>query len=212
MNRLTLLLLLLCPSFAFTQFSPPDYPDQSNPYPPPDLSRSLSSQLTAIIASGVNYYTYLPKLAEYDGDVAIANQGALAATILLVVEDAGKRHQTRLLEMQPFETVYLPGDHFLGAEASYILSLQPFAAKLDEPVDIAGKAIQLFRVQEPRFKLKLTTVEMPDGQVRTMGIDRENRVYFPIYTPGAPPFGHWSEDQGGVQREDLLMPLESNGP
>jgi len=166
------------------------------------------TQLPGVLGAGVNYYAYFPKLTS---DLEVVNSGALPTALLVYLRGADGEWDTVIRHVGAGKSDRLTAALFTEAEEGYVLSLQPFSAVAAEPFEIAGVKSRALNVVKPDYRLNLTQVETPDGQLITVGLDARERAHYPVYVPGR-AFGSWSSEDNAVIQEDsgvmLLRPLE----
>jgi len=179
-----LLLGFLC-QLVGAQMSPPDDITHDNPIPP----TPSPLQLPDILGSGNNYTAYLPEGGPL---LRLKNQGELPTTILAIAISADGDRQARTVDLGPGESHILDTAPFLAVGPVHLISLQDFEATALEPLRLLGRETAIVPVLAPRTRLKLVEVETPDGHVRTVGVDWDDRVHFPVFNPGS-PFGTWDE-------------------
>jgi len=171
----------------------PDYPDDD-----PDPPETMTLSLPGLTGSSVNYLAYAPKEG---GDFEVENLGGLPASFLFVAFAPDGRRTQQVFELESDEIKMFVTSEYAWAESILISSLQPFALSTAYPVEIAGSRDRSMPVIEPKLPLWVIEIVLPNGELRTVGIDEQNRVHWPVYIPRR-SFGVWSFEKESVIRED----------
>ncbi len=198
LKHVSLLLSIMFVPFCLAQMSPPDDITHDNPIPPiPD-----PLQLPSILGSGNNFTAYIP----YGGvKLRLRNQGEFSSSILMMAISADGDRQTRIVELAPGESQVIEAGFFRSDGPVHLISLQDFEATALTAVVIAGRETANVPVRAPRSRLRLAQVETSLG-VRTMGVDWDGFVHFPVFNPER-PFGVWSEeDEAVIAKDGVSLP------
>jgi len=198
MKRALLLALFIAPCVSVA-LPPPLDPDIVNPDDPiPPKAVTFQARLSGMIGSHVNYYAYVPKLSS---DLEIVNQDSRHSAFLFASVSNDGEYEMHTFELEPNARLVLPAEVFQSAQEAHLLSLLPFEAIPTQSIRLAGVESQTIKVRSPDIRLRMVQVATPDGGKRTMGVDNDGGVHFPVFAPES-VFGLWSKEDGAVILED----------
>ena len=168
------------------------------PIPPPTVQ---GSSLPQTIASGVNYYTYIP-LEDSTNQIRIDNMSQYPNDLMLIGEfDKGNR-ETRILQVEGEGALDLNRDDIKDFKHLYLISIQPFHAQTREPVLVFGMKTRHFATVTPSRRLELMPVENSMGKVFMVGITPDGNVHYPVY---GYKFGEYDSERGVILRPNGMI-------
>ncbi len=191
MKKLILFLTLISTTIILAQ--PID--DRSPWVPPPDMS---SSNLPQTIASGVNYYSFIP-LSSGAVQLRIENLTTYPNDVLLVGDDGSGNRETRILKVKAEGFLTVAREDLESYDHIYLISMQPFYAQSDTPVSVMGITTRHFTTITPSRHLELHLVENIRGKGFMVGVTPDLDVHYPVY---GFKFGSYDRENKTINREN----------
>ena len=151
--------------------------DRSPWIPPPEFS---ASTLPQTIASGANYYSFIP-LSSGAVTLSIENLTTYPNDILLVGDDGAGNRETRILKIKNEGTLSISKEDLDHYDHIYLISMQPFHAQSNTPVSVLGMSTRHFTTISPSRHLELRMVENTQGKSFMVGITPDQDAHYPVY-------------------------------
>jgi len=171
-----------------------DRPDE----PPPDVDPPERSNLPQTIASGLNYYSFVP-LSSEGAVLRVDNQSERQNHILMVGETAAGDRESEILILSEADSLSLPeelSDRFIHI---YLISMQPFHVSSDRPIDVLGLKTRHFTTVAPTRPLQFLSVENTFGKTFLAGVMPDGSVHYPVF---GYRFGVYEREAGAVMRDN----------
>ena len=193
MKKAIVLFVIFPITFAFAQltdpFDPPR-PNETQPIPP--------STLPQVLASGANYYSYIPITIERP-DLIIDNQSQFVNNVLLVAQDYTGQYITHILEIDSSSSFTIPEHYFKDHENIYLISMQPFHVYSKRPVRVLGLSTRHFTTMTPSRQLELIPAENSLGKIYMIGVTPDGNAHYPVY---GMKFGTYDQDAKIIEKYD----------
>ena len=196
MTKKILFALLLFSSLIYAQ------PNENEEEPPPYNEGSIASTLLPqAIASGVNYYSFIP-LKEGPSALLIDNLAQRNNDILLVGEDHKGNRISQVLNLESLGDMRVSKFMLAGFKHVYLISLQPFHVQSEKPMNVLGLKTRHFTTVSPARRLELMQVEDGMGKTITVGVTADGVAYYPVF---GYKFGRYDAEARFIEKKDGML-------
>ncbi len=166
--------------------------------PPPDIDGRDQRSLSQTIASGLNYYTFIP-LSSESVSLRVDNQSKHVNDILLVGEDGEGNRVSEVLRVKEQDSLSLSEDLFDRFDHIYLISMQPFHVYSEEPIEVLGLKTRHFATVAPSRSLEFVQVENALGKTFLAGVMPDGSVHYPVY---GYKFGEYDANTKSIYKEN----------